>query len=180
MVTSHKCEGSKKPTTYSIHQFWKQDLPVNKALPNFSDDLNVNKSPSVSKSSTFNIIADNFSSHDNNFLKLTALSNALFLNLPILILFLSQHLSLNIFFWIFTIPSTVPSSKIKCCLTSSTGVQGETLISNSTSYSNITSKCISSTVPVTNLSCNINFDKNHILYYVQTLQVNIFYLQFLK
>ena len=54
---------------------------------------------------------------------------------------------------------TVSSSKIKCCLASSTGVQGKTLVSNSTSFSDITSKCISSTVPVTNTSCNINFDK---------------------
>ena len=54
---------------------------------------------------------------------------------------------------------TVSSSKIKCCLASSTGVQGKTLVSNSTSFSDITSKCISSTVPATNTSCNINFDK---------------------
>ena len=53
----------------------------------------------------------------------------------------------------------VSSSKIKCCLVSSTGVQGKALVSNSTSFSDITSKCISSTVPVTNTSCNINFDK---------------------
>ena len=31
--------------------------------------------------------------------------------------------------------------------------------SNSTSLSNVTSKCISSAVPITNFSCNISFDK---------------------
>ena len=54
---------------------------------------------------------------------------------------------------------TVSSSKIKCYLASSTGVQGKTLVSNSTLFSDITSKCVSSTVAVTNTSCNINFDK---------------------
>ena len=47
----------------------KQDLNV---LSNFADNLNARKSPSVSKSSTFDIIADNFSSFDNNFLKLNS------------------------------------------------------------------------------------------------------------
>ena len=42
---------------------------------------------------------------------------------------------------------------------SSTRVQGKTLVSNSTPFSDITSKCILSTVPVTNTSCNINFNK---------------------
>ena len=51
---------------------------------------------------------------------------------------------------------TFSSSKMKCWLASSTGVQDETLVSNSTSFSDIPSKCISSTVPVTNTSCNIN------------------------
>ena len=57
LVTSQKCKkGSTKHATYSIHHFWKQELNV---LPNFAD-LNVHKSPSVSKYSTFDIIADNF------------------------------------------------------------------------------------------------------------------------
>ena len=64
MVTSQKCKGSEKRATYSIHSFWKQDWSVN-ALPNFYDDLNIHKSPNVSKSSTFKIIASNFSSLDN-------------------------------------------------------------------------------------------------------------------
>ena len=51
---------------------------------------------------------------------------------------------------------TVPSSKIKCCFASSTGVQGKTLLSNSTSFSGITSKCILSTVSQINTSCNVN------------------------
>ena len=94
MVTSQKCKkGSIKHATYSIHHFWKQYLNV---LSNSADELNVHKSPSVSKSSTFDIIADNFSSFDNNFLKLNS-SEQPFLNLPTLILFLSQHLSINLF-----------------------------------------------------------------------------------
>ena len=47
----------------------KQDLNV---FPNFAEDLNVRKIPSVSKSSTFDIIADNFSSFDDNFLELNS------------------------------------------------------------------------------------------------------------
>ena len=71
MVTSQKCQGSKKRAIYSMHHFWKQDLSTNNALPNFADDVNVHKTPSLSKSSTFNIIAYNFSCHDYNFLKLS-------------------------------------------------------------------------------------------------------------
>ena len=70
LEASQKCKESKRQATYSIHHFWKQDLSTNNSLPNFSDDLNVHRNPSVSKSSTLNIIADNFSSHDNNVLKL--------------------------------------------------------------------------------------------------------------
>ena len=68
LVTSQKYKkGSTKHATYSTHHFWKQDLNV---LPNFANDLDVHKSPIVSKSSTFDIIVDNFSSFDNNFLEL--------------------------------------------------------------------------------------------------------------
>ena len=70
LVTSQKWKESKKCATYSKHPFWKQELSANNSLPNFADDLNVHKSPSVSQSSTFNMTADNFSSLDNNFLKL--------------------------------------------------------------------------------------------------------------
>ena len=60
LVTSQKCKkGNTKHATYSMHHFWKQDLNV---LPNSADDLNVHKSPSVSKSSAFDIIANNFHS----------------------------------------------------------------------------------------------------------------------
>ena len=69
LVTSQKCQGSKKRAIYSMHHFCKQDLSANNVLPNFADDVNVHKSPSLSKSSTFNIIADNFSCHDYNFLR---------------------------------------------------------------------------------------------------------------
>ena len=148
LVTSQKCKkGSTKRATYSTHHFWKQHLNV---LPNFADDLNVHKIPSVSKSSTFDIIADIFFSLDNNFLKLNSSKQP----------FISDSISISTCVN-KSIPQnfTVSSSKIKCCLASSTGVQGKTLVSNSTSFSDITSKCISSTVPATNTSCNINFDK---------------------
>ena len=138
----------------------KQHLNV---LSNFADDLNVRKSPSVSKSSTFDIIADNFSSFDNNFLKLNSFEKP-FISKSSNSDSISMSTSFN-----KSIPQifTVSSRKTKC-LASSTGVQGKALVSNSTSFSDITSKCISSTVPVTNTSCNINFDKNHIFYHVQT------------
>ena len=54
LVTSQINKESKKRATYSIHHFWKQDLSANNSLPNFADDLNGNKSPRVSNSSTFN------------------------------------------------------------------------------------------------------------------------------
>ena len=72
LATSQKHKkGSTKCATHFIYiyLFCKQDLNV---LPNFADDLNVHKSPSVCKSSTFDIIADNVSSLDNNFLKLSS------------------------------------------------------------------------------------------------------------
>ena len=97
MVTSRKCKRSKARATYSIHRFWKQYLSSNNALPNFADDLCVHKRSSVSEFSTFNIIVDNFFSLDTYFLSWTALSKLLFLSLPILILFLSQHLPINLF-----------------------------------------------------------------------------------
>ena len=97
MVTSQKFKETRKCATHSMHHFWKEDLSANNSLPNFADDLNVHKSPSVSKSSTSNIIANNFSSLDNNFLKLNSSEQSFILNLPILILFLSQHLSINVF-----------------------------------------------------------------------------------
>ena len=138
MVTSQKCKkGSTKHATYSIYHFWKQDLNV---LPNSADDLNVHKSPSVSKSSTFDIIADNFSSFDNNFLKLNS-SEQPFISK-------SSNSDSNSISTSFnkSIPHNFSSSKIKCCLTSSTRVQGKTLVSNSTSFSDTTSKSFLSTV----------------------------------
>ena len=82
-MTLQKCKESKKRATYSKHHFRKQDLSANNYLPNFADDLNVHKSHSVSNSSTFNIIADNFSSLDNNFLKLKSSEQFLILNLKV-------------------------------------------------------------------------------------------------
>ena len=162
LVTSEKCKkGSRKHATYSIYHFWKQDLNV---FPNSADDLNVHKSPSVRKSSTFDITADNFSSLDNNFAKLNSSE------LPFISKSSNSDSNSISTFCNKSIPQnfTFSSSKIKCCLASSSGVQGKTLVSNSTSFSDITSKCTSSTVSVINTSCNINFDtKNHILYHVQ-------------
>ena len=64
---------------------------------NFIDDLHVYKNPNVSKSSTFNIVVDNLSSLDNNFLKVNGSEQSFFLNPTVRILFLSQHLSINLF-----------------------------------------------------------------------------------
>ena len=169
---------SKNCATYSINHFWKQDLSASNFLPNFADDLNVHKSPSVSKSSTFNIIADSFSSLGNNFLKLNS-SEQPFISKS------SNSDSISISTCVNKpIPQnfTVSSSKIKYCLASSTGVQGKTLVSNCTSFSDITSKCVLSIALVTSTSHHINSNKkNHILFYhVHTPQVNLVYLQFLE
>ena len=121
-------------------------LSENNSLPNFTDDLNVHKSTSVSKSSTFNI-ADNFSSLDNNFLKFSSSeqpSISKCSNSESISISTSVNKSIPHIF-------TVSSSKIKYSLASSTGVQGKTLVSNSTSFSDITSKCVLSTVPITNI-----------------------------
>ena len=136
MVTSQKCKGSKKRATYSIHHFWKQDLSANNALHNFADDLNAHKSPGVSKSSTFNITADNFSSLDNNFLKLNS-SEQPFVSKSSNSDSVSISTSVN-----KSIPQnfTVSISKGKCCLANSTGVQDKTLVSNSISFLDIASK----------------------------------------
>ena len=153
LVTSQKCKkGSTKHATYSIHHFWKQYVSF---LRNSAVDLNVHKSPSVSKSSTFGITVDNFSSFDNISLKLNS-SEQLFISKSSNSESISISTSFN-----KSIPQnfTVSSSKIKCSLASSTGVQGKTLVSSSTSFSDIASKRISSTVLVTKTSYNINFDK---------------------
>ena len=117
-----KCRESKRQATYSIHNFWKQDFSTNNSLPNFADDLNKHKNPSVSKCSNFNIIADSFSSLDNNFLKLNG-SEQPFIFKSSSSDSISISTSVN-----KSIPQnfTVSSSKIKYCLTSSTGVQGKT------------------------------------------------------
>ena len=119
-------------------------------MPNFADDLIVHKSPNVSKSSTFKIIADKFFSLDNNFLKLNN-SEQPFISKSSNYDSVSISTSVN-----KSIPQnfTVTSSKFKYCLASSTGVQGKTLVSNSTSFSDITSRYVLSTVPVTKNSCN--------------------------
>ena len=142
---------SKKCRSYSIHNFWRQDLSANNTLSNFADDLNIHKSPSVSKSSTFNIIPDNFFSFDNN-LKVNS-SEQVFISKSSNFDSISISPSVN-----RSIPQkfTVSSSKIKYSLASSSEVQGKTLVSNSTSFSDIKSKCVLSKVPLINTSCNIN------------------------
>ena len=104
--------------------------------------INVHKS---AKSSTFNI-ADNFSSLDNNFLKFNSSEQSSISkssNFESIAISTSVNQSILQIF-------TVSSSKIKYCLASSTGVQGKTLVSNSTSFSDSTSKCVLSAVPITN------------------------------
>ena len=97
LVTSQKYKENKKRATSSIHLFWKWDLSANNHLPNFADYVNAHKSSSECKSSTFNITADIF-------LKLrAALSKLLLLTFPVLVLFLSQHLSMNIFLTILLV-----------------------------------------------------------------------------
>ena len=126
LVTSQKCKKrSTKHATYSMHYFWKQDLNI---LLNSADDLNVRKSPSIRKSSTFDITADKFSSFDNNFLKLNS-SEQPFISKSSNSDSISISTSFN-----KSIPRnfTVSSSRINCCLVSWTGVQGKTLVSNST------------------------------------------------
>ena len=54
---------------------------------------------------------------------------------------------------------TVSYSKIKYYSASLTGIQGNTLVSNSTLFPDITNKCVFSTVPVTNTSWNIKSNK---------------------
>ena len=109
---------SKKCRSYSIHNFWRQDLSANNTLSNFSDDLNIHKSPSVSKSSTFNIIPDNFFSFDNN-LKVNS-SEQVFISKSSNFDSISISPSVN-----RSIPQkfTISSSKIKYSLASSSEVQ---------------------------------------------------------
>ena len=124
-------------------------------MPNFAGDLNVHKSPGVSKSSPYNIIADKFSSLDNNFLKLNSSEQP----------FISKSSDSDSFFISTSVNKSIPynftvsSSKIKYCLAISTEVQGKTVGSNSTSFSDITSKCVLSSVPATNTSSNRNSNK---------------------
>ena len=148
---------SKNRATYSINHFWKQDLSASNFLPNFADDLNVHKSPSVSKSWIFDVIADNFSSLDNNFLMLNT-SEQPFISKSYNDDFISISTSANKSILESFI---VSSSKIKFCLESSIGGQGK-----SASFSDIASKCVLSAVPVTNTLRNINCNKKMIFFFI--------------
>ena len=117
LVTFQKYK-SKKRAAYSIHHFWKQDLSVNNSLFNFADDLNVYENPNVSKYSTFKLIADNFSSFDNNFFRLNGTEQP-FISKSSNSDSTSISTSVN---KCFPPNFTVSSSKIKYCLANSTGV----------------------------------------------------------
>ena len=106
-----------------IKAFWKRDSYAKTSLPNFADDLNLHKNPNVRKSSTVNIINDSFSSLDNNFLKWTG-SEQPFISKSSNFDSISNSTSVNKY-----TPKdfTISISKIKYCLTSSTGIQGKTL-----------------------------------------------------
>ena len=137
MATLQKCMECEKGATYSMHQFCKQDLSANNYLPNFANDLNIHENPNLSKSSTSNIIADNFSSLDNNFQNLNGTEQPL-------VSISSNSDSIPISMPVnksFPQSLTVSCSKIKYCLTSSNGVQGNTLVRNSMPYLDIISKC---------------------------------------
>ena len=105
MVTSQKFKGSKKYATYSIHHFWKNELPANNPLPNLYG---------VSKSSTFNIITNKFSSLDNNPPELSSSEQPFICKSSnSYSIFISAYVNKSI-------PQnfTVSSIKIKCCLAS--------------------------------------------------------------
>ena len=162
MVTSQKCKESKKCATYSIHHFRKQDLSANNSLPSFADDLNVHKKPNLSKSSTFNITADNFSSLDNNFLKLND-SEQPFICKSSNSDSVSDSVSPSVN---KSIPQnfSVSSNEIKYCLASSTGVEHTScdINSNKRSHSSLScsdtsSKSFLSTVSQINTSFNVKY-----------------------
>ena len=106
MVTSQIYKESKKRATYSIHHLWKQDLSANNSLPNFADDLNGNKSPRVILQLL--MIADNFYSFNNDFLKLK-IPEQLFISKS----FNSDSISISSFNKSIPQNFTVSSSKVK-------------------------------------------------------------------
>ena len=55
----------------------------------------------------------------------------------------------------------------------------KTLVSNCTALLGITNKCVLSTAPATNTSCNINSKQNHtLLCHIQIPHVKLFYIDF--
>ena len=95
-----------------MHHFWKQDLFADNYLPNFADDLNIYENPNVSNSSNCNIITDNFSFFDNNFMKLNGTEQPFiskFSNSGSISISTSVNKS-------FPKNFTISSSKIKYCL----------------------------------------------------------------
>ena len=138
LVTSQKCKGSKKRAIYFMHHLWKQDLSVKNYLSNFPDHLNVHGNPNISKSSTFNLTADNFSSLDDITQNLHRAEQPFIFNssisdsIPI-----SKSANIS-----FPENFTVSSSKVKHCLAGSNGIQGKALVRNSLLFSDVTSKCV--------------------------------------
>ena len=147
-------------------------------MPDFADDLNVLESPNVSKFSNVDVIADNFSSLDNNIVKLSCTEQP-FISKS----YNSDSISLSTSVKkSFPKHFTVSNSKIKYCLASSTVVQDKALVSNFMSFSDIISRRAFSTIPVTNTLCNTNYiKKSYILIcHIQPSHINLFYQQFLK
>ena len=143
-----------------MHHLWKQDLSVKNYYSNFPDHLNVYENPNISKSSTFNLIADKFSSLDDITQNLNRTEQPFIFNS-----FISDSIyistSVNI-----SLPKnfTVSSSRVKYCLASSNGVQGKALVRNSMLFLDVTSKCVLSILLSMcfrnkHSSCNINSNK---------------------
>ena len=121
-----------------MHHLWKQDLSVKNYLSNFPNHLNVHGNPNISKSSTFNLTADNFSSLDDITQNLHRAEQPFIFNssisdsIPI-----SKSANIS-----FPENFTVSSSKVKHCLAGSNGIQGKALVRNSLLFSDVTSKCV--------------------------------------
>ena len=143
-----------------MHHLWKQDLSVKNYYSNFPDHLNVYENPNISKSSTFYLIADKFSSLDDITQNVNRTEQPFLFNS-----FISDSISISTSVNI-SLPKnfTVSSSKVKYCLAGPNGVQGKALVRNSMLFSDLTSKCVLSIVlsmcfSNKHSSCNINPNK---------------------
>ena len=179
-VTSQKCKRSKNRTIYFMPHLWKQDLSVKMYLSNFPDHLNLHENPNISKSSTFNLTADNFSSLDNITQNLHRTEQRLFSILPFLILFLSQHLSIYLF------PKMLLFLVAKLNIVQQVQMEfkvrhwQEILCYFQTLQANVSYQLFYLCFSNKHSSCNINSNKKSYSSLSQTPQVNLLYLQFLK